>query len=181
MMQAALDGELDREERARLDGHLSACNACAMEFSSYELSAALLTAMPAPLPGPSFAAEAVRKARLAKQLQARKHRTFTWSMTAVLAAVSAVALGAWAGVLQPILWGIVAGIPRFLSGLLTMLGTLVAPGRVFLALGRAAAALSWEGIIEVFPIYMIALVTIILMAFLTRVRRPAARLPVLSL
>jgi hypothetical protein len=106
-------------------------------------------------------------------------------MVASIAAASVAALGAWAQVLQPALWGILTWIPRALSGLWslasatsTTLATLV---RALLPLGGAAAEMAWEGLLMFLPLYAIALAMMVFITLASRTKRPAARLPVLSL
>jgi hypothetical protein len=185
MMQAAIDGDLEAGERARLDGHLSACGDCAARMASMELTAAALRAMPVPQPGPGFAAAVVRKARLAKQAQARRQRVFAWAMAAAITVASAAALGAWARVLRPALWEALAGVPHALArvpALLDPLGrAMAATARAFLPLGGAAASLTWEMLAALFPVYVLALGAMVLLALASRTRRAAARMPVLSL
>ena len=185
MMQAAMDGELGNGERARLDDHLLSCEGCAAQMASLKLAAALLRAMPVPEPGPGFAAAVIRRTRLAGQARASRQRALAWAMAAVVAAASAAVLGTWAQVLKPALWAAVTGIPHALSGMLALLDPLgravAALGKALLPLGGAAAAITWEGLAAVFPVYMLALGVMVLLALAARTRRAAARMPVLSL
>ncbi|MFH1434476.1 MAG: zf-HC2 domain-containing protein [Pseudomonadota bacterium] len=184
-MQAALDRELEGEDRARFDDHLASCAACASQFRAFELSLALFEAIPAPQPGPSFAAGAVRKARLAKQAHARRNLLWAWGMAAGLLVASLAVIGTWTEVFSPLLPALVTGIPRAVSGSIALIGGLGsafnAMASTLMPLGEAAAALSWKGLLAVFPTYVMALSTMILLTLVTRRRRPAVRLPVLSL
>jgi len=185
LIQAALDGEMTQEDRARLDAHLAVCKACAADLAAAKLSVAVLGAMPAPKPGPAFAAETVRQARTAKRLQESRRRVLAWSMAAVVTLASAAALGAWAGLMKPALWALASAAPRAVGEAHALLGALgdviAALGRALLPIGNAAAAASWEGLLAFFPWYAVALITITLTAVAARLRRPAMKLPVLSL
>lgn len=185
MMQAALDEELGSGDRARLDAHLASCGACKQELSSLELSMAVFEALPAPEPGPGFAAGAVRKARRARQVQVRRHTIFAWTMVAAIAAASATALGAWGQVFAPAAWEVLTWIPRGLSALWSLAtalsGTLATLVNSLLPLGNVAAGLAWDGLLVFFPLYAAALVAMVFITLIARSKRPVAMLPVLSL
>ena len=184
MMQAAIDRELGGEDRAHLDDHLASCAACASEFQALELSLALFEAIPAPQPGPTFAADTVRKARLAKQAHTRRNRLWAWGMAAALLIASLAVIGT-TEIFSPLLPALVTGIPRAVSGSIALIGGLGsafnAMASTLMPLGEAAAAQSWRGLLALFPTYVMALSTMILLTLVTRRRRPAIRLPVLSL
>ena len=185
MMQAALDRELEGEDRACLDDHIASCAACSSQFQAFELSLALFEAIPAPQPGPTFAADAVRKARLAKQAHARRNRLWAWGMAAALLIASLAVIGTWTEFFSPLLPALVTGIPRAVSGSIALIGGLAsafnAMASTLMPLGEAAAAQSWKGLLALFPAYVMAFSTMILLTLATRRRRPAVRLPVLSL
>jgi len=185
MMQAALDRELEGEAAAAFDDHLASCETCRAKFESLKLSLAVFGAVPVPRPGPSFAARVVAPARLARQARESRNRALMWAMAAAIFIASAAVLGAWSGLIQPLFWDALAAVPRALTGLghgLAAAGSLLqALGRPLLPLGGAAVTVSWHGLMAFFPGYMLALASIVFLALLTRTRRPAVRMPVLSL
>ena len=185
MMQAALDRELEDEAAAAFNDHLASCKSCASRFESLRLSLAVLAAMPVPKPDPSFAARVTAQARRAKKAREKRQRAFMWAMAAAVLVASAAVLGAWSGLGRPLLWDALAAVPRALTGLghgLAAAGSLLhSLGRPLLPLGSAAVTLSWHGLVALLPGYMLALASIVFLALLTRSRRPAARMPVLSL
>jgi predicted anti-sigma-YlaC factor YlaD len=185
MMQAALDHELEGEAAAAFDDHLASCPGCASKLESLKLSLAVLAAMPVPKPGPSFAARVAAQAKAAGKAREKRNRAFMWAMAASVLIASAAVLGAWSGLGRPLLWDAVAAVPRALTGLghgLAAAGSLLqALSRPMLPLGSAAVTVSWHGLMAFFPGYMLALASIVFLALLTRSRRPAVRMPVLSL
>jgi len=185
MMQAALDRELEGEARAALDDHLASCKTCRSKFESLKLSLAVLGAMPVPKPGSSFAARVVTQARLARQAREKRNRALMWAMAAAVTIASAAALGTWAELVQPLLWDALAAVPKAFTGLghgLAAVGSLLhSLGRPLLPLGSAAVTVSRHGLMALFQGYMLALASIVFLALLTRTRRPAVRMPVLSL
>jgi predicted anti-sigma-YlaC factor YlaD len=185
MMQHAMDDELDPVPRARLEAHLAGCEACRQEHDSLRISLAVLAAIEGPEPAPSFASETVRKARLAREAQVRRHRAFVWTMVASIAAASVATLGTWAGVLGPAIWEVVKWIPGVLSGLwsaaIASSTTLAAMSSVLAPLGGAAASMAWNGLVMFLPLYAIALAMMLFVTLISRTKRPVATLPLLSL
>jgi predicted anti-sigma-YlaC factor YlaD len=185
MMQAALDRELEGEAAAAFDDHLASCETCRSRFESLKLSLAVLVAAPAPKPGPSFAARVAAQARLARQAREKRNRALMWAMAAAVTIASAAALGAWAEIGRPLLWSALAAVPGAFSGLghgLAAAGSLLhSLAGPLLPLGSAAVTVSWHELVAFFPGYVLALASIAALALLTRTRRLAARMPVLSL
>jgi hypothetical protein len=141
LMQTALDGELDAKGRARFDAHIKACPSCRRKYEALARAVAVFAAAPRLEPSPAFVADVMRRARRAKEIEARRRRAFTWITAAAAAAVGAGVVALWAGFLRPALGSTAASLA---SGLVTtaadvweMAKALAAPGEV---LGKIASA-----------------------------------------
>ena len=196
MMHDALDGSLDAGGREAFDGHLATCDACRTEFEALERSLELFTALPDPGPGPEFAAEVVTKARAARRAQARSQQVWVIGLLVASLATGAAAAAAGAGILLPRTgdavtglwhglvwaWSLVMALVTSLGGILEILVPIAEIVAGIAEIGSAIAqVLAWEKIIVLTPTYVMALVLVIATTLLSRVRRPAASLPALSI
>jgi anti-sigma factor RsiW len=169
-MHAALDGELDAEARARFDEHLAACPACRRDYAVLARAVAAFEAAPRLEPSPTFAAEVIRRARMAKARQVRGRRAFARVMVGASAAAAAAAAVAWVRLFQPALGAAAAGA---FNGAVSatvdywkVARALAAPahavGTVASALGSAVSDLAWEGLRSLSPVYAGAFVAVAL-------------------
>jgi len=187
-MQTALDGELDAKGRARFDAHIKACPSCRRKYEALARAVAVFAAAPRLEPSPAFVADVMRRARRAKEIEARRRRAFTWITAAAAAAVGAGVVALWAGFLRPALGSTAASLA---SGLVTtaadvweMAKALAAPGEVLgkiaSVLGSAGSHLAWEGFKYISPVYFAAFVAIALFYLVWRAWSRAAAPRVLS-
>ena len=186
LMHAALDGELDTKERVRFDEHLAACPACRREYEALARALAAFEVAPRLEPSPTFAADVVRRARLAKAHEGRVRRTFSWVTAGAAVAAGAGAVAFWGRFVVPALSS-AAG--RLAGGLATALadgwkvakavavGTDMA-GRVLSVFGRAGSLLAWEGVRASSPVYVGAFAAIGLVYLVWRARARLAAPPV---
>ncbi|HUV87516.1 MAG TPA: zf-HC2 domain-containing protein [bacterium] len=182
LMNAALDDELDPEARVRFDEHLAACPACRREYEVLTRAVAAFEAAPRLEPSPTFAADVVRRARLAKGREARGRRAFARVTIAASAAAAAVAAGAWAWLFKPALGAAAAGA---FNGLVTAVvdywkvaRALAVPahvmGKLVSALGSAGSQLAWEGLKSSSAVYAGAFVAVALFYLVWRAGSRAA-------
>lgn len=181
-MHAALDDELDAEARARFDAHLAACPACRREYAALARAVAAFEAAPRPEPSPTFAAEVMRRARMAKARQARGRRSFARVMVGASAAAATAAAVAWVRLFQPALGAAAAGV---FEGAVSaavdywkVARALAAPAyaveKLASVLGLAFSDLAWAGLKSSLPLYAAAFVAVALFYLVWRVGSRAA-------
>lgn len=184
MIQSDLDGDLARADRARLRAHLDACGACSTALAAGRIAIATLAALPAPEPGPAFAAQVAIRARLARARMLRRRAWMGWGVAASVFLASAAALEGWVSVLRPGLDAVLPLAAAILAKLLPVVaalgGALATIGRALMSVGGAATKLSWIGLASCWSWYAVALGVLALVAAVARKSRAAARLPVLS-
>jgi anti-sigma factor RsiW len=179
---AALDGELDATARARFDAHLKTCPACRRKYEALARAVAVLAAAPRLEPSPTFVADVVRRARLAKARQARGRRALSRVMVAASAATAAAAAGAWAWLFEPALGatavGVFNGLVTAVVDYWTVAPALAVPayviGKLASVLGSAGSQLAWEGLKSSSPVYAGAFVAIALFYLVWRAGSRAA-------
>ena len=188
LMQTALDDELDTKGRARFDAHIKTCPSCRRKYEALARAVAVFAAAPRLEPSPTFVADVMRRARRAKELEARRRRAFSWVTAAAAAAVGAGAVAFWGGFLRPALG---SGAAPLASGLVTTAAdvwevakALAAPGEVFgkiaSVLGSAGSHLAWQCFKSASPVYFGAFVAIALFYLLWRAWSRAATPRMLS-
>jgi anti-sigma factor RsiW len=188
LMQAALDDELDAKGRARFDAHIKACASCRRKYEALARAVAVFAAAPRLEPSPTFVADVVRRARLAKAGEARRRRAFTWVTAAAAAAAAAGAFAFWGRFFGPALGSAAAS---FVKGLAVTAAdgwkvakALAVPGEVFgkivSVLGGAGSHLAWEGLKSASPVYFAAFVAVGLFYLVWRAGSKAAAPRVLS-
>jgi anti-sigma factor RsiW len=181
-MHAALDDELDAEARARFDEHLAACPACRREYGALTRAVAAFEAAPRLEPSPTFAAEVMRRARMAKARQARSRRSFARIMVGASVAAAATAAVAWVRVFQPALGAAAAGV---FNGAISaaidywkVARALAAPAyaveKLASVLGLVVSDLVWAGLKSSLPLYAGAFVVVALFYLAWRVGSRAA-------
>lgn len=181
-MHRALDGELGSEERARLEEHLAACPTCRREYEAVTGAVAAFEAAPRLEPSPAFAADVMRRVRLAKARRARARHAFAPVMIAASAAAAAATAGAWAWLFKPALGATAVGA---FSGLVTAVidywkvaRALAVPadviGKLASALGLAGSHLAREAIQAASPVYLGAFVAVALFYLVWRIGSRAA-------
>lgn len=185
LIQAALDGGLAPGDQLRLDAHVAVCRSCAGELAAGRLAVATLEALPAPEPGPTFAAAVARGIVVGGIRRARIQRRLAWAATVGTCLISAMLVAAWRAI-SPLIWdastGGVRGAVRIVAPLADALGDAAfTVGHGLMPIGSAAAKLSWLGIGWLATWYALALGVLFLVVIATRGRRRMARLPVISL
>ena len=178
----ALDGELGPKERVRLDAHIETCPACRREYEALTRAVAAFEAAPRLEPSPTFAADVMRRVRLAKARQARTRRFVSWAMAGATAAVAAGTVAFWGRVFRPALGataGSLAGdiLRTALDGwkVVRAFATPAAvAGKVASALGTVASHLAREAIQSASPVYLGAFVAIALFYLVWRAGSRAA-------
>ncbi len=185
LMHERLDLTITRSDGVLLEDHLERCATCRSTLRALESSVAILAAMPAPDPGPAFVATVVARAMEARRRRARTTRTFTWLSAGLVAAAASIAIGLWAGIVEPTIPGLVLGVPRMgyaiwatLSAIGDTLGLLV---HVLAPMGNAAVLVAVDVAFALVPLYLVALACIALIPLLSLARRPLTTLPVLSI
>lgn len=188
LMQAALDDELDAKSGARFEAHIKTCPSCRRKYEALAGAVAVLAAAPRLEPSPTFVADVMRRARLAKAREARRGRTFSWVTAAAAAAVGAGAVAFWGGFLRPGLGSAAASLAKGLAVTAAdgwkVAKALAVPGEVFgkivSVLGGAGSHLAWEGFKSASPVYFAAFVAIALFYLVWRAWSKAAAPRVLS-
>ncbi len=181
-MHAALDDELDEKARARFDEHLAACAACRREYAARVRAVAVLEAAPRLEPSPTFAAEVMRRARVAKARQARDRRAFKGFLVGASAAAAAAAAVAWVRLFQPALGaaatGAFTGAVSAAVDYWKVARALAVPadviGKLASALGSAGSYFAWEGLKSSAPLYAGAFVAVALFYLVWRAGSRAA-------
>lgn len=103
-LSAYLDGELDDAERARVDGHVSACAACRAELEGERAVRSLLRSLPAVEPPPGFYDRLLAEGFDAPvtPIGRSRRRRFGWANVAATAAAWLVFMGiAGSGTVSP--------------------------------------------------------------------------------
>jgi anti-sigma factor RsiW len=181
-MHRALDDELGPEERARFDGHLTACPTCRREYEALTGAVAAFEAAPRLEPSPAFSAGVMRRVRAAEARRAKTRRFFSWAAAGATAAVAAGSIAFWGRVFRPALsaaassW--VADVVRVASDGWKVVRAFTLPASVLAkvgsALGTAASYLVRDAIQAASPVYLGAFVAIALFYLLWRVGSRAA-------
>jgi hypothetical protein len=190
LMATELDGDIAPAQAAELKRHLLLCAHCHEELGRLRRSVAVLAALPLPEPGPTFVATTLRKARLARQAQQLRQQRL-WQLASVAAlALGAVALvairvsGLWEWLAQWILTSapsvirlcdrlavgvrsVYDSLAPFVRGLLLALTDTLEP---LLTLSTRAGRSAWSSAL---PGYVLAIVTLSLLAALSRSRTVA--------
>lgn len=128
LMHKLLDREISPRERARLEQHISLCSNCAGELKAIESGLDMLTAMPVPEPGAEFTSETIKKAFMAKKALARRQKTASWCMSALIGIISLSIIAGCSLVFQPVMeWALLKAVQVLsqLSILLTALNKTV--------------------------------------------------------
>ena len=184
-MHRALDGELGPEERARFDKHLVACPACRRAYEALTRAVAAFEAAPRLEPSPTFAADVMRRVRLAKARQARTRRFVSWAMAGATAAVAAGTVAFWGRVFRPALgattFSWLTDVVRVVANGWTVVRAFATPaavaGKLASALGTVASYLAREAIQAASPVYLGGFVAVAVFYLAWRLgRRPAAPL-----
>lgn len=165
IMQKTLDRTVTDAERADLEQHMTRCPDCATEFKSLQLSLDLLVAMPVPEPGPEFTSETIKRAFRAKKDNMRRQKVMSWSLSGLIAIISALIVGSWLIVFQPaIKWGLLI-ILRTLSGWISLYNglskALSALVSAFTYLGDLAVDVVWGVSSPALSGYLIALILMV--------------------
>lgn len=178
LMHARIDADISPDDDRDLSLHLDSCSSCSATFQSMRTSVDILAAMPAPDPGPAFAASVMHRARAARQARARASMGASVAAAAAVAMAASLVLGVWGGLVEPTIPGLMWGIPRLLW----------AGGKAGLAVSEAlipvldvVAGLLLDGALALLPLYLLSLLTITCVSLLYRIRRPMTTLPVLSI
>ncbi len=188
LMQTALDDELDAKSRARFDAHIKACASCRRRYEALARAVAVFAAVPRLEPSPTFVADVMRRARLAKAREAGRRLAFTWVTAAAAAAVAAGALALWGGFFGPFLGSAATSLAKGLAVTAAngwkIAKALAVPGEVFgkiaSILGGAGSHLAWEGFKSASPVYFAAFVAIALFYIVWRAGFKAAAPRMLS-
>jgi anti-sigma factor RsiW len=195
LMAAELNGDMTQAQRVDLKQHLALCSRCRAELARLRLSVALLEALPRPEPSAAFVIATLRTARLARQAQQISQRRWTrFGSVAALASGAAALVALYAsGLFEWLAQWMLASAPSvirlcdslagaagsaydslapFARGLLLVLtDTLAALLALLTHAGRSVSSSALPG-------YVLAIVTLSVLAALSQSRTAAGRVQV---
>ncbi len=188
LIREALDDELDAKGRARFDAHIKACPSCRRKYDALARAVAVFAAAPRLEPSPTFVADVMRRARLAKAREGRRGRVLSWVTAAAAAGAAAGAVVFWGDFLRPAVGSAAASLAKGLV-VTAVHGWKVAKafavptdavGKVASTLGLTGSHLVWEGVRASLPVYFAAFVAIALFYLMWRAWLKAAAPRMLS-
>lgn len=184
LIQAHLDGELDREGLRRLEAHVGGCPACAAALSAGRLAISAMAALPSPEPSPDFCAAVERGIAGARLRRARWQLRLAGVGVAGTCLIAAAFVLIWRAV-SPAVWAEVVGwgtaAVRVMVPLADALGdAALTLGRALVPVGGIAAKLSWLGIAWLGMWYGLALGALLLVIAVTRGMRRPGHVPALA-